>query len=148
MGTYTAQNGEYTFSLDRRSDLSRVKEVWLHDAAESAYVNLMQEDYSFSTGKTDGTGRFTLAVTLHPKAPTDITDGKEVHPYVTSHQRTLYVNNLPQQARVWVYDAVGKLLVNETTTAYQRAYHLGQAGVYFVRVKSQQGTETLQAVVE
>ena len=148
MGTYTAQNGEYTFSLDRRSDLSRVKEVWLHDATESAYVNLMQEDYSFATGKTDGTGRFTLAVTLHPKSPTDITDGKEGHPYVTSHQRTLYVNNLPQQARVWVYDAVGKLLVNETTNVYQRAYHLGQAGVYFVRVQSQNGCETLQAVVE
>ena len=148
MGTYTAQNGEYTFSLDRRSDLSRVKEVWLHDATESAYINLMQEDYSFSTGKTDGTGRFTLAVTLHPKSPTDITEGRDGHSYVTSHQRTLYVNNLPQQARVWVYDAVGKLLVNETTNVYQRAYHLGQAGVYFVRVKSQQGTETLQAVVE
>ena len=148
MGTYTAQNGEYTFSLDRRSDLTRVKEVWLHDATESAYVNLMQEDYSFATGKTDGTGRFTLAVTLHPKSPTDITDGKEGHPYVTSHQRTLYVNNLPQQARVWVYDAVGKLLVNETTNVYQRAYHLGQAGVYFVRVQSQNGCETLQAVVE
>ena len=148
MGTYTAQNGEYTFSLDRRSDLSRVKEVWLHDATESAYVNLMQEDYSFATGKTDGTGRFTLAVTLHPKAPTDITDGMNGQVYVTSHQRTLYVNNLPQQARVWVYDAVGKLLVNETTNVYQRAYHLGQAGVYFVRVQSQNGCETLQAVVE
>ena len=148
MGTYTAQNGEYTFSLDRRSDLTRVKEVWLHDATESAYVNLMQEDYSFSTGKTDGTGRFTLAVTLHPKAPTDITEGRDGHSYVTSHQRTLYVNNLPQQARVWVYDAVGKLLVNETTNVYQRAYHLGQAGVYFVRVQSQNGCETLQAVVE
>ena len=148
MGTYTAQNGEYTFSLDRRSDLTRVKEVWLHDATESAYVNLMQEDYSFSTGKTDGTGRFTLAVTLHPKSPTDITEGRDGHSYVTSHQRTLYVNNLPQQARVWVYDAVGKLLVNETTNVYQRAYHLGQAGVYFVRVQSQNGCETLQAVVE
>ena len=148
MGTYTAQNGEYTFSLDRRSDLSRVKEVWLHDATESAYVNLMQEDYSFATGKTDGTGRFTLAVTLHPKSPTDITDGMNGQVYVTSHQRMLYVNNLPQQARVWVYDAVGKLLVNETTNVYQRAYHLGQAGVYFVRVQSQNGCETLQAVVE
>ena len=148
MGTYTAQNGEYTFSLDRRSDLTRVKEVWLHDATESAYVNLMQEDYSFATGKTDGTGRFTLAVTLHPKAPTDITDGMNGQVYVTSHQRMLYVNNLPQQARVWVYDAVGKLLVNETTNVYQRAYHLGQAGVYFVRVQSQNGCETLQAVVE
>ena len=148
MGTYTAQNGEYTFSLDRRSDLSRVKEVWLHDATESAYVNLMQEDYSFATGKTDGSGRFTLAVTLHPKSPTDITEGRDGQVYVTSHQRTLYVNNLPQQARVWVYDAVGKLLVNETTNVYQRAYHLGQAGVYFVRVQSQNGCETLQAVVE
>ena len=148
MGTYTAQNGTYSFSLDRRSDLSRVKEVWLHDATEGAYINLMQENYSFSAGRTDGSGRFTLSVTLHPKSPTDLTEGDTGAAYATTEHRTIYVNNLPEQAEVWVYDAVGRLLANERTSSYQRSYKVGQAGVYFVRVNSPAGVQTLQTIVE
>ena len=148
MGTYTAQNGTYSFLLDRRSDLSRVKEVWLHDATEGAYINLMQENYSFSAGRTDGSGRFTLSVTLHPKSPTDLTEGDTGAAYATTEHRTIYVNNLPEQAEVWVYDAVGRLLANERTSSYQRSYKVGQAGVYFVRVNSPAGVQTLQTIVE
>ena len=148
VGTYTAQNGEYTFSLDRRSDLTRVKEVWLHDATENIHTNLMQGDYTFTAGRTDGSGRFSIAVSLLPKMPTDCVNGSANGVYVSAQQRTLYLHRLPEKARVWVYDAVGKLLVQETTQAYQRAYKLNQAGVYFVRVESQEGTVTLQAIVE
>ena len=70
MGMYAAQAGNYTFSLNQQFDLSRVEEVWLYDATQSTYTNLMQSDYTFSTSKVNGTGRFSLSVKLAPKVAT------------------------------------------------------------------------------
>ena len=148
LGMFAAQAGDYTFSLTRkRCDLSRVEEVWLYDATTATYTNLMQQDYTFTTAKTEGEGRFYLSVKMKQKTPTAV-ENVNGNLSLVAHQQTLVLSGLPAEAQVWVYDATGKLLHSEHTTAYQRIYPVQQAGVYFVSVKGQGDAQTLSTIVK
>ena len=148
LGMFAAQAGDYTFSLTRkRCDLSRVEEVWLYDATTATYTNLMQQDYTFTTAKTEGEGRFYLSVKMKQKTPTAV-ENVNGNLSLVAHQQTLVLSGLPAESQVWVYDATGKLLHSEHTTAYQRTYQVPQAGVYFVSVKGQGDAQTLSTIVK
>ena len=148
LGMFAAQAGDYTFTLTRkRCDLSRVEEVWLYDATTATYTNLMQQDYTFTTAKTEGEGRFYLSVKMKQKTPTAV-ENVNGNLSLVAHQQTLVLSGLPAEAQVWVYDATGKLLHSEHTTAYQRIYPVQQAGVYFVSVKGQGDAQTLSTIVK
>ena len=148
LGMFAAQAGDYTLTLTRkRCDLSRVEEVWLYDATTATYTNLMQQDYTFTTAKTEGEGRFYLSVKMKQKTPTAV-ENVNGNLSLVAHQQTLVLSGLPAEAQVWVYDATGKLLHSEHTTAYQRIYPVQQAGVYFVSVKGQGDAQTLSTIVK
>ena len=176
MGMYAAKAGEYTFTLDLRSDLSRVEEVWLHDATENIYTNLLQDSYTFSTSKVNGEGRFFLSVKMKPAQepepdptpdpdPTpepDPTPDPEPDPnqgtnldniatnqvWATVKDNVIYVNGLLSSAQLWIYDAAGKLLHQDQTQYYQHTYIVPQGGAYFVRVQSTMQTQTIKVVVK
>ena len=147
LGMYAARDGEYTFSLNTRSDLSRVDKVWLYDAESGLYTDLFREDYTFATTRTEGSGRFFLSVVLKEKEIT--TGASDVH-YgelrLSTDKQTLVVRGLPEAAEVWVYDPSGKLLHHEQTHHYERHYAVPQQGTYLVRVESKDGAVTLRGV--
>ena len=147
LGMYAARDGEYTFSLNTRSDLSRVDKVWLYDAESGLYTDLLREDYTFATTRTEGSGRFFLSVVLKEKEIT--TGASDVH-YgelrLSTDKQTLVVRGLPEAAEVWVYDPSGKLLHHEQTRHYERHYAVPQQGTYLVRVESKDGAVTLRGV--
>ena len=147
LGMYAARDGEYTFSLNTRSDLSRVDKVWLYDAESGLYTDLLREDYTFATTRTEGSGRFFLSVVLKAK---EITTGASDVRYgdlrLSTDKQSLVVRGLPEAAEVWVYDPSGKLLHHEQTRHYERHYAVPQQGTYLVRVESQDGGVTLRGV--
>ena len=147
LGMYAARDGQYTFSLNTRSDLSRVDKVWLYDAESGRYTDLLREDYTFATTRTEGSGRFFLSVVLKEK---EITTGASDVRYgdlrLSTDKQTLVVRGLPEAAEVWVYDPSGKLLHHEQTRHYERHYAVPQQGTYLVRVESKDGAVTLRGV--
>ena len=147
LGMYAARDGQYTFSLNTRSDLSRVDKVWLYDAESGLYTDLLREDYTFATTRTEGSGRFFLSVVLKEK---EITTGASDVRYgdlrLSADKQTLVVRGLPEAAEVWVYDPSGKLLHHEQTHHYERHYAVPQQGTYLVRVESKDGAVTLRGV--
>lgn len=147
LGMYAARDGQYTFSLNTRSDLSRVDKVWLYDAESGLYTDLLREDYTFATTRTEGSGRFFLSVVLKEK---EITTGAADVRYgdlrLSADKQTLVVRGLPEAAEVWVYDPSGKLLHHEQTRHYERKYDMPQQGTYLVRVESKDGGVTLRGV--
>ena len=147
LGMYAARDGEYTFSLNTRSDLSRVDKVWLYDAESGLYTDLLREDYTFATTRTEGSGRFFLSVVLKEK---EITTGASDVRYgdlrLSADKQTLVVRGLPEAAEVWVYDPSGKLLHHEQTRHYERHYAVPQQGTYLVRVESKDGGVTLRGI--
>lgn len=148
MGMYAAQAGNYTFSLNQQFDLSRVEEVWLYDATQSTYTNLMQSDYTFSTSKVNGAGRFSLSVKLAPKVATSIDNVTADKVWATTHTKQVIVNGLENGMHLWLYDATGKLLYNEPTSNYQHTYSVPQTGTYFVSVMKGNAKQTIKVVVE
>ena len=148
MGMYAAQAGNYTFSLNQQFDLSRVEEVWLYDATQSTYTNLMQSDYTFSTSKVNGAGRFSLSVKLAPKVATSIDNVTADKVWATTHTKQVIVNGLDSSMHLWLYDATGKLLYNEPTSNYQHTYSVPQTGTYFVSVMNGNQKQTIKVVVE
>ena len=148
MGMYAAQAGNYTFSLNQQFDLSRVEEVWLYDATQSTYTNLMQSDYTFSTSKVNGAGRFSLSVKLAPKVATSIDNVTADKVWATTHTKQVIVNGLENGMHLWLYDATGKLLYNEPTSNYQHTYSVPQTGTYFVSVMNGNQKQTIKVVVE
>ena len=148
LGMYAAQAGEYTFSLHQRSNLTGVAEVWLHDASNNTHTNLLQDDYTFSTSKTNGAGRFSLSVKMMPKLPTDVENIKQGNVWATTQDNEIVINGLTKDMQLWIYDATGKLLHADRTTNYQHSYSVPQTGAYFVRVHDKNDAQTIKVVVE
>ena len=149
LGMFAAQAGDYTFTLTRkRCDLSRVEEVWLYDATTATYTNLMQQDYTFTTAKTEGEGRFYLSVKMRQNAPTDITDIYGGNIIATAKDGQIIVSGLTDNTQLWIYDATGKLLHTEHTTNFQHVYDVPVVGTYFVRTQGAGQAQTIKVLVE
>ena len=149
LGMFAAQAGDYTFTLTRkRCDLSSVEEVWLYDATTATYTNLMQQDYTFTTAKTEGEGRFYLSVKLRQNAPTDITDIYGGNIVASAKDGQIIVGGLTDNTQLWIYDATGKLLHTEQTTNFQHVYEAPVAGTYFVRTLLAGQAQTIKVLVE
>ena len=149
LGMFAAQAGDYTFSLTRkRCDLSRVEEVWLYDATTATYTNLMQQDYTFTTAKTEGEGRFYLSVKMRQNAPTDITDIYGGNIVASAKDGQIIVGGLTDNTQLWIYDATGKLLHTEHTTNFQHVYDVPVVGTYFVRTQGAGQAQTIKVLVE
>ena len=148
LGMYAAQAGNYTFSLDLRSDLSKVQEVWLYDATQNTYTNLLQDSYTFQTAKTESAGRFFLSVKMAPKVSTNIDNIADGTIWATTQDHAIFVNGLLSNAQLWIYDATGKLLHTDQTQYYQHSYSVPISGTYFVRVQNTMQTQTIKVVVK
>ena len=132
--------------------LDYVESVILHDKTANTYTELLEQDYTFSPLKKALIGsRFEVKVILNrPKmdVPTGINNTiANLYAYAEGSQK-LVVAGLPEQATVWIYDALGHLLAHEETINYMRTYTLPCAGVYFVRVNSAGGQQTLRTIVK
>ena len=148
LGMYAAQAGNYTFSLNLRNELAQVQEVWLYDATQDVYTNLLQDDYTFHTAKTESAGRFFLSVKMAPKVTTDTENLTSGSIWATTHNKTITINGLLSNSNVWVYDATGKLLHADQTQYFQHSFSVPQTGAYFVRVQNTMQTQTIKVVVE
>ena len=151
---YAAQKGTYTFTTDGRFDLEEVKAVMLHDATTNEYYDLLANNYTFTTNKGNNTNRFKLLVFVERRAPQIATDVDNI---LTDGQlsliaidKTLVLSGLTNDANVYVYDISGKLLTGERAYGNSGVWRatVPAAGVYFVRVNSAAGQQTLRTVVK
>ena len=151
---YAPKAGTFTFTLDERYGLDEIVEASLYDKTMNQYYDLLHSNYSFSTAKGDNTDRFRLFVRVERKAPeiaTDIdnllSDGELS---LTAIGHTLVLSGLTHDSEVFVYDMSGKLLTGDRAngnTGVWRASVPAQ-GVYFVRVNSAAGQQTLRTIVK
>ncbi len=151
---YAAQDGEYRFTISAMYALDEVKTAYLCDNenADKKWHNLLEEDYVFTTKRGDNTTRFSLVVTVERKQPEITTAVENISSKLTltAINRTLIVSGLMADSDIFVYDVSGKLLDTERHSSSQGGIFrttVENAGVYFVRVQSQSGQQTLQTIV-
>ena len=151
---FAAKDGDYRFTISGNYPLDEVKSAYLYDNdnATQKWHNLMESDYTFTTKRGDNTTRFMLAVTVERKQPeiTTALDNMSSKLTLTTINRTLVLSGLTSESDIYVYDVSGKLLstgqYNASASGVFRTT-VENAGVYFVRVCSKDGQQTLQTIV-
>lgn len=151
---YAPKNGNYTFALNGVMGMDNLKEVQLFDASDGQYYDLLAGDQVFNLKKGNNTSRFTLFVKVDrnkPLIPTDIddvtTDGSLS---LIAINKTLVLSGLTNDANVYLYDMSGKLLRGERANGNTGVWRatVPTTGVYFVRVNSAAGQQTLRTIVK
>ncbi len=143
--------GEYTFSLLENADYSDLEHLWLTDGANTP-IDLLTQNYSFTTAAGEVNDRFTLnAILKAEETATEIAnvgEGSVMNMSVYGGEKHLVVRGLPIGASVWVYDAAGKLVAtwkNVSEASVQT--DVPASGVYNVRAVYGNDAVTKGAVV-
>ena len=151
---YAAQAGTYTIATDNRFNLEEVKSAMLHDATNNTYTDLLTQNYEFTASKGNNTDRFTLYVRVERKKAPEVATGTDNilengKLSLIAIDRTLVLSGLDEAADIYVYDMSGKLIKGERNASegVWRA-NVSAQGVYFVRVNSQSGQQTLRTIVK
>jgi len=146
LGYMAPAAGEYTFTFDRQYNMSDVDGLYLTDNDAKRTINLLLEDYTFTTTKGQNNSRFTLSCEL-AKAPTAVDNAAGQQVIATSQNGNLMLSALPFNAKVYVYDAAGRLAAQSVATANSERFAL-PAGAYNVRVVATDGVEVVRAIVK
>lgn len=150
---FAATQGQYTIAVDGRYSLEEIKEVQLFDSERDIWHDLLLENYTFTSSRTDNTSRFYLYVTVERKRPQTPTDVDKVSGSLklAAINHTLVLSGLENNADIYVYDMNGKLVAG---TSYQSdagngiwRTQVSSQGVYFVRVNAEDGQQTLRTIV-
>jgi hypothetical protein len=151
---YAYNNGSYTIATDNHFDLEEVKSAMLYDATTNQYYDLLTDNHSFNLTKGDNTKRFKLFVTVERKSPQIATDVDNVledgQLSLIAIDKMLVLSGLTNDADVYVYDISGKLLTGDRANGNIGVWRtkVPATGVYFVRVNSVHGQQTLRTVVQ
>ena len=152
---YAAQAGTYTIRTDSRFDLEEVKSAMLYDATTNQYNDLLAGDYSFTTAKGDNTNRFKLFVRVERKKAPEVATGTDNilengKLSLIAIDRTLVLSGLDEAADIYVYDMSGKLMNSDHASGSGGIWraNVSAQGIYFVRVNSQSGRQTLRTIVK
>ena len=149
--TYYAQyDGNYTFRLSDIYDLSDVTEAMLNDTQENRWIDLLNEDYTFSTAKGNFTDRFFLSVTVQRRikeTPTNI-DEFNADLSLVVHEHAIHLSGLTNNSMVYLYDMAGKMVTLQNTNGNHLRLMVPADGVYNVRIVSPEGNQTLRAIVK
>lgn len=132
LGVYAHADGEYTFSIDAKSagDL----QGWeLYDNEEGKTIRLANETLTVYLEKGKHEGRFELR--LQQRVATDC-DSAMSNMQTWVENGKLNIDNMPIDARVYIYDAVGRMLYADNEVSESFSYDLPGRGVYSIVVSS------------
>lgn len=138
VGYKVSQLEQLTFSALDLKDNDRFTALYLYDNVEGITTNLFEEDYTFTPTEKENNTRFTISCVAAAQTPTSITntEGNGLIFTVTKDGLTLY--ELPNNAVVRIYDAVGHLVSDHAVL--QSTMHLTlPSSVYIIQVT---GTQT------
>jgi hypothetical protein len=111
LGVYAHADGEYTFSLDAKS-VGDLQGWELYDKVLDRTIRLANETFTIYLEKGKHEGRFELR--LQQRVPTDC-DNTVSDILAWTEAGRLNLTNLPVDAVVYLYDAVGYMLHATTT---------------------------------
>ena len=153
VGYKAIENGDYVFTVSSKSISPYIESIMLTDYQEGMAIDLLYEDYEFSSTTGVFNDRFALTIRLKmPNIATDIEGQTEkgglldnLHISGNDHQITIV--GLPEGAEIYVYDMSGKMAAHRFADDQRTHISLPQ-GIYNVRVLSTQGNATVKVMVD
>ena len=142
LGVYAHTDGEYTFRLSEKSigDL----EGWeLYDNETGKTTRLAYEDLTIYLEQGTHEGRFEIRLQQRITTNCDNSMG-DMMTWTTNG--TLNINNMPTDAVVYIYDAVGRMVHVATPNTNTFNYSFVARGVYNIVVRSADNTVSFKTI--
>lgn len=122
--------GEYSISLEG-SNIS-AQSVVLYDIFTDTTVDLLSEEYNFTTEKGSLNGRFIVTFSFAPQTTTEIFTTTANQIIVSGNAQNCTIDNLLVGKQVLIFDIMGRLIYNEKTNNKTINISL-PTGTYIVR---------------
>ena len=134
LGYSVSADGMYTIAFDeQRYNRDDIYALYLIDYDRNETTNLLHLDYHFYSETGANAERFALQVAFAPNTSTDVEYTQVGDILLSREGNTLRLDNLPSDATVTIYDAVGHLIEQHTATqllqlTLQKGYYLLHIG--------------------
>ena len=131
LGIYIPNPNEYTFSINKHS-LSSFN-VNLYDNLTQTTTNLNNNDYTLHLDSGTYNNRFELLFSQ------EITNNSYIEKQnISIHQNnaTLQIENLPNDAIIYIYDAIGHLIFQSPNNITSLNYNFTYNGIYIITIQT------------
>ena len=146
LGYSVSADGMYSIAFDeQRYSRNDIYALYLIDYDRNETTNLLHMDYNFYSETGAHAERFALQVAFAPKTPTDVEYTQVGDVLLSREGNTLRLDNLPSDATVTVYDAVGHLV--EQHTASQLLQLTLQKGYYLLHIGNNQNSVVIDTFI-
>lgn len=142
LGVYAHADGDYTFSLSEKS-VGNLEGWELYDNETGKTTRLANEDLTVNLAQGTHEGRFEIR--LQQRISTDCDNAMGDMTTWTANG-TLNINNLPADAVVYIYDAVGRMVyvANNNSTTFN--YTFAARGVYNIVVRTAENSVSFKTI--
>lgn len=142
LGVYAHADGEYTFALNEKS-MGDLQGWELYDNETGKTTRLANENLTIYLEQGTHEGRFEIR--LQQRITTNCDNSMDDMTTWTANG-TLNINNLPADAVVYIYDAVGRMIYVATPNANTFNYSFVARGVYNIVVRSADNTVSFKTI--
>ena len=147
VGYTVPAEGLYTIAFDEdRYNATDISALYLIDYDSNEKTNLLHTDYSFVTAAGTNNQRFALQVAFAPENATNVEWVGDATVQVGMEGNTLMLNNLPTDAAMHVFDALGRLMYHAPTVPTEMQLTL-PTGYYLVRIADKQNAVVIKTVI-
>lgn len=137
-----------TLSIDSLADIDSSLAIYLEDKYQNRFYDLRQQSLTLALSAGDQNNRFFLHLgpNLASSLPNSTHDLTELQLY--AYQNRLYLNHLPLDAEVLVYNAAGQLISKDRpgTAQFETALPAGGRQMWIVQVLSAQGSTSRKLI--
>ena len=146
LGYSVSTDGMYSIAFDeQRYSRNDIYALYLIDYDRNETTNLLHMDYNFYSETGAHAERFALQVAFAPNTSTDVEHTQVGDVLLSREGNTLRLDNLPSDATVTVYDAVGHLI--EQHTASQLLQLTLQKGYYLLHIGNNQNSVVIDTFI-
>ena len=147
LGYGAPTDGEYTIAFDEdRYNATDISALYLIDYDRNEKTNLLHTDYSFVTAAGTNNERFALQVAFIPQNATSVEWVDDATIQVAVDGNNLLLNNLPTDAGVQVFDALGRVIYATPNAPTEMQITL-PTGYYLVRIADKQHAVVINTVI-
>lgn len=147
LGYGAPADGEYTIAFDEdRYNATDISALYLIDYDRNETTNLLHTDYSFVTAAGTNNERFALQVAFIPQNATSVEWVDDATIQVAVDGKNLLLNNLPTDAGVQVFDALGRVIYATPNAPTEMQITL-PTGYYLVRIADKQHAVVINTVI-
>lgn len=131
LGIYIPNSNEYTFSINNQ--ILPTSNVNLYDKATQTTTNLNNNTYTLHLDSGTYNNRFELLFSQ------EITNNSYIeNQNISIHQNnaTLQIENLPNDAIIYIYDAIGHLIFQSPNNITSLNYNFTYNGIYIITIQT------------